>query len=445
MGALDALTAVAPYVAILVILILLVLFLLGVFLIEQDQVGILTRRMLGRPMPQGHVIARSGEVGVQADTLVPGLYWRMPFVWSVAKAPIVTIPDDKVGTVEAIDGKPLPKGRVVGDEIECNQFQDANAFLVGNGHKGPQAAIVRPGQYRINTRAFLINVVDATYIGDGEIGVVTAQDGIPLPSSLQIAPPSAGPNSYFQNGQGFLDGKGFRGPQLETFAAGPVLREPPPVRGPDFQDHRRSSRHGRRAPVERGRGARSLPRATDPRGGPRARHRHRADSRCHRNAPPTHGRQGDSRHLPDPSAPGRYNLNPVAYTAYIVPTNAVMIDWADSTVPNAGDFKFGALGVTSKDGFPIAVEVRLVARIDAANAAFIIARFGSIQSLIQQIIHPVIDAEFRNNAGNKKALEFVQSRSDLQAEALSKAKESFKRYNVEAQNLLISRSGCRQS
>ncbi|MCI4323962.1 MAG: hypothetical protein L3K03_08135 [Thermoplasmata archaeon] len=438
MGALDGLLAAAPFLAVVVLIVLVLIFLIGVFLIEQDQVGILTRRMLGRPMPQGQVVARKGEVGVQADTLVPGLYWRMPFVWKVAKSPIVTIPDDKVGTVEAIDRKPLPKGRVVGDEIECNQFQDANAFLMGNGHKGPQSAILRPGQYRINTRAFVVNVVDATYIGDSEIGVVSAQDGVPLPSSLQIAPPSAGAHSYFQNGQAFLDGKGYRGPQLETLQPGlyyvnPLLFEVRSFKTIDVPPGT--------VAVLRSNVGEELVRPRD-RPTPVGTSERAIDSAPIHDASETllpltddKGTRGIFR---NPLAPGRYNLNPVAYTAYIVPTNAVMIDWADSTVPNAGDFKFGALGVTSKDGFPIAVEVRLVARIDAANAAFIIARFGSIQSLIQQIIHPVIDAEFRNNAGNKKALEFVQSRSDLQAEALSKAKESFKRYNVEAQNLLIS-------
>ncbi|TLZ90960.1 MAG: hypothetical protein E6K04_06785, partial [Methanobacteriota archaeon] len=72
------------------------------------------------------------------------------------------------------------------------------------------------------------------------------------------------------------------------------------------------------------------------------------------------------------------------------------------------------------------------------NAAFVIARFGSVFNLIQQIVHPLIDASFRNNAGEKKALEFVQGRSQLQEEALNRARIQFAKYYVEAQNLLIS-------
>jgi hypothetical protein len=36
--------------------------------------------MFGKTMPQGHIIAVDGEVGIQADTLMPGLYWKMPFI-----------------------------------------------------------------------------------------------------------------------------------------------------------------------------------------------------------------------------------------------------------------------------------------------------------------------------------------------------------------------------
>ena len=53
----------------IVVVILLILFLLapGLKLIGDYEVGILTKKMFGRKMPQGQVVARSGEIGVQAD------------------------------------------------------------------------------------------------------------------------------------------------------------------------------------------------------------------------------------------------------------------------------------------------------------------------------------------------------------------------------------------
>jgi hypothetical protein len=88
--------------------------------------------------------ALEGEIGVQAKTLMRGL-WRLPIVWSFSKVPVVDIDPNSVGMVDAIDGEPLPKGRVLGDDVESNQFQDGFMFLNSHGKKGPQVGILRPG------------------------------------------------------------------------------------------------------------------------------------------------------------------------------------------------------------------------------------------------------------------------------------------------------------
>ena len=92
-------------------LILFVFVVSGVYLIHESQVGVVTRKLLGKRMPPGQVIARHGEVGVQAATLVPGLYFRSPIIWSVAKTPIIEVGPDSIATIEAIDGKALAAGR----------------------------------------------------------------------------------------------------------------------------------------------------------------------------------------------------------------------------------------------------------------------------------------------------------------------------------------------
>jgi regulator of protease activity HflC (stomatin/prohibitin superfamily) len=159
--------------------------------------------------------------------------------------------------------------------------------------------------------------------------------------------------------------------------------------------------------------------------------------------------------LKDPVAPGKYNLNLIAYKAEFVPTSAITIDWAsrdgvtETKVMNdrrpeyketekvAEFFKFNQLRVTSKDGFQLDVDVRLIIRIPPSNAPFVIARFGTVSNLIEQVAHPLIDSSFRNEAGNKAAMEFVHSRTELQTQSLEKAREEFNKYHVEVQGLLI--------
>src|SRR2546422_5202095 len=210
----------------------LALFLKGLYLIRAGEVGDLLNRLGGRKMPAGQVIARHGEIGTQAATLMPGLYWRMPVVWSMRRSKVVQVAETEIATVEAIDGRPLPKGRLLGDEVECNQFQDGEAFLDNGGFKGPQVAIIRPGTYRINPFLFYVAKQPATEVASGKVGVVTAQDGQPLPPKFIVAPqpdvsstaahPTARSHNFFQDGQAFLESGGFRGPPPHT---------PPPGRG----------------------------------------------------------------------------------------------------------------------------------------------------------------------------------------------------------------------
>ena len=458
-------------------LILLYYFVIrGIFRIADDQIGILIRKFTGEKMPQGRVLARHGQIGIQAQTLVPGLYYRFPLVWTVRRVPITVVGEGAIGLVESIDGKPLQKNRLLGDEVQCNSFQDAEAFLDGGGYKGPQVEILRPGRYRINTLAFDIEIRPATTVPAGKLGTVTAEDGVPLPSRLIVAPkpltglepapdqayPKTRNHDHFQDGQAFLDSRGFRGPQLDTLQPGTYyinpslftvnvidLAEIPPgfvavLRSNVGEELERLEE----TPIS----ARAMPGFSE-------KITHDIETLLTTDK----SKRGILR---DPVAPGMYNLNTHAYTAYLVPTSAVMIDWASpdrpaspmmsrpSTMPpketqiyplteektliGQAYFNFNELKVTSKDGFQLEVDVRMIIRILPENASFVIARFGTVFNLIQQIVHPLIDASFRNKAGEKGALDFVQSRTLLQAEALAKARQEFEEYHVEAQNLLIS-------
>ncbi len=438
----------------IVVLVLLLVTLRGIFLIGANEVGILSKRMFGAKMPEGQIVARNGEIGVQAQILMPGLYWRMPYVWSWKKVPVISIDDESIAIVESIDGEPLPKGRILGDEVECNQYQDPRAFLNNHGKKGPQVGILRPGTYRINTDLFQVTINPATIISENKIGVAVALDGKPLPSGYIIAPEpkSEKDHRFYQDGQVFIEMEGYRGPQLSTLQPGkyyinPLLfgigtydvAEVPP---------------GYVAVLRSNVGLELVRDTTTPRVAGHS--TELTTTAVHEDVENILISNREMRGIwREPVAPGKYNLNPIAFTPYLVPTSAVTIDWAasaeargDTRVANTKTelevttkaeefFKFTQLKVTSQDGFQLDVDVRMVIRIKPENAAFVIARFGSVPNLIQQIVHPLIDSSFRNKAGEKKALDFVQSRTDLQKEALERASTEFERYLVEAQNLLI--------
>lgn len=434
----------------------------GMQLVRDDEVGVVTRKMAARPLPQGHIIARNGEVGIQAEVLKPGLYWWVPLFWKVERFPVTVIKADQVGIVESVDGQPLSPGRLLGDSVGCDAYQDGKVFLENGGKKGPQVEILRPGIYRINTELFSIRMSSAISIDSGMLGVAVALDGNPLPPGYIVAPKPPESDSdmdagirqhkFFQDGQAFLDSGGYRGPQLDILQPGQYYINPLLFK---IQTHPVADVPPGYVAVLRSNVGQEL----DSGDGPRE-----ASSEAEDLRQPIHEavekllitdreRRGILR---DPIAPGTYNLNPIAYNPYLVPTSAVTIDWAagervrmgmpapvaiefapDPEGRAAECFRFTQLRVTSMDGFHLEVDVRMIIRIRPEFAPFVIARFGSVENLIEQIVHPLVDASFCNRAGEEKAIAFVQGRYELQQQALSRAREEFQHYFVEAQNLRI--------
>lgn len=447
-----------PFVIIFLILLLaLVVFLLyGLVIIRDDQVGIKIRKIFGNQMPQGQIIARNqGDVGIQADVLMPKMYWFNPITWRIQKTKMIEITSGKIGIVEAIDGEPLPRGRLLGDHVDCNSYQDAKMFLDNGGKRGPQVEILRPGYYRINTELFSIASVDNTQIHGEELGILIAQDGTSLPSGYIVAPKPVDdpkkPHKFFQDGQAFIESQGYRGPQLDTLQPGeyyinPLLfavkKQSITEVPPGYVAVLRSNIGLDLAKEE------VTPKPTSRKPG--------FDQPIHESEEVVLTSDKNQRGIwCEPVAPGKYNLNTLAFSAYMVPTSAVTIDWASGAEIRAEHmiggqideatndekakefFKFSQLRVTSKDGFQLEVDVRMIIRIRPQHASFVIARFGSVSNLIEQIVHPLIDSSFRNKAGEKKAIDFFTDRTNLQKEALERAKEEFEKYHVEAQNLLI--------
>src|SRR5687767_147306 len=96
----------------------LILAYFSIAIVGGDQIAVLERRWLGADMPEGRVVAMKHEVGVQARILGPGLHFLIPFLYTVEKVPMIKIDEDEVGLVDAIDGKPVPPGRIFAKVVQ---------------------------------------------------------------------------------------------------------------------------------------------------------------------------------------------------------------------------------------------------------------------------------------------------------------------------------------
>ncbi|MGL4759650.1 MAG: SPFH domain-containing protein, partial [Patescibacteria group bacterium] len=163
-------------------------------------------------------ISNGGFRGKQLKILTAGKYAINTELFKINRVDTTIIKADEIGLVEAKDGQPLPLGQNFGRVVECNNFQDAEAFIRNGGQNGKQLAIIPPGSYDINTELFKVNNVPVIYIPSGEIGLIIAQDGASL-SPGQILSKTVESNN-FQNAEAFIKNGGQKGKQIAILTSG---------------------------------------------------------------------------------------------------------------------------------------------------------------------------------------------------------------------------------
>jgi regulator of protease activity HflC (stomatin/prohibitin superfamily) len=406
-----------------------------------DQVGIV-ESIDGRPLDPGEIFGRGvaghnhfqdaesflkseGQKGIQTETLPPGLYRINSYLFKVTVMDAITIPAGSIGIVNSAAGQPLDPGRLYAKSVPGhNNFQDGEAFLEQNGQKGPQLDILRPGRYRVNLRMFDVKISPAIDVASGKVGIVTANDGEELPENELIAKTIQG-HGMFQNAAAFLTNGGQRGPQLDVLTPGKFYINPLmfSVQTSDAL----TVNQGQVAVIISNVG--KQPAVTVSSGELQAETDAAADFNAEKYVV-TEGYRGIQRSV---LGPGNFYLNLLAYRPIIINTTNTTIDWDD-----AADTKFDSLNVNSKDGFALKVGVKVVIRILPDQSPYLVSRIGSIENLITNVIHPLIDSSFRNQASTASAMQFLQDRHEQQDQAQKRAINELSKYHVEVLSVLIS-------
>ncbi|MGE5396481.1 MAG: SPFH domain-containing protein [Chitinophagales bacterium] len=404
--------------------------------IPEDSIGIVEAAD-GEAIPAGSIFGRSveghnfyqnaelfikngGQKGPQTDYIPPGTYRINTKFFSVSMESITNIPQGKIGVVTATDGAPIDSGRLLAKATTGhNNFQNGTAFLLNGGQKGPQLDILLPGKYRINTRMFQVAEFPAIVINSGSVGLVTANDGDPLPANELIADSVQGHDNY-QNAAAFLSSRGQRGPQLDVLSPGTYYINP--YMFAVDPDTAAVINQGEVAVVISNVGKRPQQSASV-------------------GVPDLTGEKIESYVVEkgyrgiqlDVVGPGTYYINKRAHIPIIVKTTNITIDWDDESAADS----FNPLNVTSKDGFIIKVGVKVVIRVQPEQAPYMVARIGSIENLIKNVIHPLIDSSFRNQASSTEAMKFLQDRHEQQEKALERVRNELEKYHVEVLSVLI--------
>lgn len=425
--------------------------------IASNQLGVVTAAD-GASMPSGRVYAEDGAGehhgsfqdpaaflqnggirGKQLRFLTNGTFKIHPLMFRLEPIEKTIIPEGSIGVVTAADGAPLAEGQLLGKRVAGHDnFQKGETFLQNGGQKGPQVEFLRPGTYNIFRDMFNVEIRKAVQIPENQIGVVESRAGAPMGAGdVVAATPEMGLHMSFQDAQAFLDNGGNRGPQESVLRPGTyyinpyvfsvtlqpqtvikqgevgvlisnIGKDPSELFGNEVATPSDS-------PLTAG--------ATDP-----DETRHDSGVRARHVVPK--GYRGIQKEVLNP---GKYNINPLAYTVIIVPTTTRSIEWSESETAK----DFDPFAVVSRDGFEMKVEVRCQYRILPENAPYVVQKLGSVEELEKNVLHPQIDGIFRAQVSKSPAISYQQERAKEQTEAENSVKNDLLKYKVEVVSVMI--------
>lgn len=393
----------------------------GLIIVPQDKIGLVTKKfvLVGKQeLPEGRIIATNGEAGFQAQTLAPGVYFRK-WIWqySIDFQSFTVIPTGKIGLLLAKDGVELETGRILGRKVDCDSFQDAEAFLKNGGRKGRQTAIIAPGSYRINTLLFEIELTDMTQIPDNAVGIITTMEGDPLTEG-QIAGKIINEHNKFQDVDTFLNNGGFKGLQEQVILAGSYFLNPWFTKVEMVKMTEIPIGHVGVIISYVGEEGRDLS---------------GIDFK--------HGNIVEKSHKgvwAEPIGPGKYPINPYIMKVELVPTTNLVLNWAyERSESHQLDKNLSTITVRSKDGFPFNLDVSQIIHIPTYEAPKVIARFGNMINLVSQVLEPTIGNYFRNSAQDSDVIAFLGTRKERQQSAKDHISSVLEQYNVNAVDTLI--------
>jgi uncharacterized membrane protein YqiK len=421
----------SPWFAVLGLAAMLLLFaLLGfVRIIREDESGLVIKRF-GSELPPGRLIALDGEAGYQARLLPPG--WHFGYwVWRyrIERVPMVVVPPGEIALVVAADGATIPAGRILGREVSCDHFQDAEAFLRRGGERGRQLAFLTAGTYRINTALFQVvtalragaygmaeEQLAVCHIPPDQVGIVTTLDGAAIPAG-DLAGPAIDGHDSFQHGQAFVEAGGCRGLQEQVLLSGSWNLNPwfvrvdliPMTEIPIGYVGVVVSYVGREHLDVSG------------------------DAFTHGDLVP----RGHKGVWVEPLLPGKHPLNARVMKIELVPTTNIVLNWAARTEAHNYDARLSPITVRSKDGFAFSLDVSQIIHIGMKNAPRVISRVGSMQNLVDHVLQPTVANYFRNSAQEVSVLEFLSARSERQRQAFEAVGGAIEAYDVECIDTLI--------
>jgi hypothetical protein len=458
-------------------------------IIGPTEVGLVRKRFGARKQGASGAVAFDGEAGYQARLMMPGVQFKLWPLYDVTRHPMVQIPAGQIGVVIAQVGGELPVGAKSGVyKPEFGNFQDLGKFVNGGGEKGVQRLVLPPGSVvPIHPVGFLVISKDTVYgvpvdeayaalerkgkltaqsfgldptelevvrieprvYQDGKvvdmIGIVTTYEGPPLPKGAianrigdfedlaeleaqrdtkdsdlveAILSVKNDVHNNYQDFQSFLDHGGRIGLQHDPLMYGAYNLNPFLV----------SVEMVPMLVVNQGEVAvlkAYVGLATEDTSG--------VDFKFGSLVRPGH--RGIWQ---EPLRTGKYAINPRCYSAEIVPTFILTLNWADAS-STAHNLDKGLKQITAKsrEGFVFNIDLQVQIHVPDTEAPKVISIVGTMLNLVTEVLQAAVGNHFRDKLQAMPAIDFIEKRQDVQGEAQAHITEKLKEYRVETRGVYI--------
>src|SRR5512134_2510575 len=436
--------------------VLLLVFLSGIRVIPNTRIGIVEKRFSPKGSVKSGFIALKGEAGFQPSVLRGGIHYLMPIQYVVHTAPLVTIPQGKIGYIFARDGALLDPTQTLASNEEVSDFQNVESFLKNGGQPGPQRRVLREGTYAINLVQFIVITDGRVYSlplsredmdviqkmanviaerngfvpviikdTDDKIGIATVHDGPSLGQGEIIAPVVGDDpknaetyHNKFQDPDKFLKAGGFRGRQLQVL-----------VEGTYYVNRLFATVEMIQKTVIEVGNVGVVVSYTGEMGEDLSGKEYRHGELV------TRGKRGV---WEEALLPGKYPFNTYAGKVVSVPTTNFILKWIrNQSGAHKFDENLSEVSLITKDAFEPSLPLSVVVHIDYQKAPLVIQRFGDIKRLVEQTLDPMVAAYFKNIGQTRTLIQLLQERSEIQKIASTEMQEKFKHYNLELEEVLI--------
>jgi len=121
-----------------------------------------------------------------------------------------------------------------------------------------------------------------------------------------------------------------------------------------------------------------------------------------------------------------------------VPTAILTLNWAEATSEAHNlDRQLKQIVAKSREGFVFSIDLQVQIHVPDTKAPKVISMVGTMQNLVNEVLQAAVGNHFRDKLQSMQAVQFIETRQQVQEQAFEHIKEKLDDYQVETKGVYI--------